>query len=475
MRRGSWADRTVIAAALVLVIAACGSDQVGREGVPIPQASAVSASVSPPPVATAAEPSLAVPPPVAVTSQPEVVLPALPPPPVVPPPSPPNPDMPLEVMVGQVFNVAVFGDHATEPSAAARSANLGAYGVATPVEVVQHYHLGGVTYFTNGGPETTNIGSPAEVQALSQALQAASLAANGSGLLISVDQEGGRVARLSAPATVMPAAEVFGQIGDPELAMRAAQIVATELRAVGITWSFAPVADVNSNPGNEVIGDRAFGADPGLVASMVTATLQGLGSAQVAGAVKHFPGHGDTTVDSHDSLPTIHHDSETLAAVDLPPFVAGIQTGASAVMVGHLAVPALDPTGVPATLSTPIVTGVLRRQLGFRGLVVTDGLSMGALSGFGNAGEISVAALRAGVDVLLLPTDLPAAYEAVLAAARDGTLPLDRLSEAVARVMALKAMVGVTTPAPLDPAAVALVGAPEHRQFRADLGARCGC
>ncbi len=383
--------------------------------------------------------------------------------------------MPLEVMVGQVFSVAAYGAHATAPSEEARAENLARFGVATPAEVVARYHLGSVTYFTHTGPETTNIGTPQEVQALSQALQEASVAASGVGLLIATDQEGGSVARVRAPATEMPEAAVFGELGDPGLARRAAEIMGTELTALGIRWDFAPVADVDVNPDNPVIGDRAFSSDPTVAATMVAAQVEGFTAAAVASTLKHFPGHGDTTVDSHEALPTITHDRATLDAVDLPPFVTGIAAGAPSVMIGQLAVPALDPSGVPATLSAPIVTGLLRGELGFGGLVVTDGLNMGALDGFGTAGEIAVAALNAGVDVLLLPTDLPAAYDAVLAAARSGAIPMERLQEAVDHVLALKQALGVLQPAPLDPAALALVGAPDHAAFRAELARLCSC
>lgn len=382
----------------------------------------------------------------------------------------------LEQKVGQLFTVTVIGDDASSVSEAAARSNMTLYGVATPAEVVRRFHLGGVAYFAHDlGERTSNVADLARTAALSRGLQQAAAADSGIGLLIGADQEGGIVVRLRAPATVFPAAREIGDTGDVALARDVGVVTGTEARAVGVNWVYAPVADVNVNPDNPVIGTRAFGATTERVIPMALATAEGLAAAGVLPTFKHFPGHGDTTIDSHTSLPTIDHDRATLDAVDLAPFAAAAAREDVSVMIGHLAVPALDPSGRPATLSPAIVTGVLRQQLGFEGLVVTDAMNMGALSGFGDAGSLAVQAVAAGIDVVLMPADLPAAYTAVLTAAQNGRLPLPLIDGAVRRVLLAKHRLGV-----LDAAAVAVpgtagLGAAEHVAVRDRVAAACGC
>ena len=384
--------------------------------------------------------------------------------------------MSIEQRVGQLFAVSLVGDDATSPSPAAASANTQLYGFAAPADVVAAYHLGGVAYLDHDlGAGTSNVDDVVGVAALSAGLQQAAAADTGVGLLIGADQEGGNVVRLRAPATVFPAARRVGDTGDLALAGRVGQVMGAEAAAVGIRWVFSPVADVNVNPANPVIGDRAFATTSDRVVPLVQAAAGGLAQAGVLPTLKHFPGHGDTSVDSHSSLPTIDHDLATLEQVDLPPFaVAGSLGAPVSVMTGHLAVPALDPTGTPATLSAPILQ-VLREDLGFDGVVVTDAMNMGALDGFGGPGVLAVQAIAAGNDVVLMPTDLPAAYDAVLAAVADGTLPLARVDEAVRRVLTAKAELGLLDAAAIPPGDPTLLGAPAHTAVREDLRAACGC
>ena len=384
--------------------------------------------------------------------------------------------MSVEQRVGQLFAVSLVGDDAFDPSPAAASANTQLYGFASPAEVVAAYHLGGVAYLDHDlGAGTSNVDDVVGVAALSAGLQQAAEGDTGVGLLIGADQEGGNVVRLRSPATVFPAARRIGDTGDTALATRVGQVTGTESRAVGLTWVFAPVADVNVDPANPVIGDRAFATTVDRVVPMVQATAAGLAQAGVLPTLKHFPGHGDTAIDSHSSLPTIDHDIATLEQVDLPPFaVAGSLGAPVSVMTGHLAVPALDPSGTPATLSAPIMR-VLREDMGFDGLVVTDAMNMGALTGFGDAGSLAVQAIAAGNDVVLMPTDLPAAYDAVLAAVADGTLPLARIDESVRRILTVKADLGLLDAAAVPAGDPSLLGAPAHTQVREDLRAACGC
>lgn len=232
---------------------------------------------------------------------------------------------------------------------------------------------------------------------------------------------------------------------------------------MGINQVLAPVADVAASRSG-VIGDRAYGGDPGLVAEQVAAAVRGYGAGGVAATAKHFPGHGGTAADSHVTLPVLTADAAGWAASDLLPFAGAVAAGAPVVMVGHLALPAIDPSGAPATLSHRLVAGQLRGALGFDGVVVTDSLSMeGVRSAAGDA-AISVQALAAGADILLMPFDFGAAYDAVLEAARTDPAFATRLDDAVARVLRLKLALGALEPPLYDPAAVAdRVGVPAHR------------
>ena len=486
MLRGRPALVPLVGILLLLAGALGGEDPPAGPPPPAPVTPAPPAAPptgeAPPPVTGDPEPA---PPPTPppTTSAPAPTEPA-PPPTAVSPGDDADPvaaalaGLTLEEQVGQLLVVEVFGDDATAPSASAQAHNLARFGVATPAEVVSHHHVGGVTYFghpTVEGAGVSNVADPLAVAELSAGLQAAAAADSGVGLLLGIDQEGGPVVRLRDPVTVFPAAQTIGDIGDPDLARRVAEVVGTELRALGITVDFAPVADVDSNPANPVIGVRAFSAEPDVASAMVAAAVQGFAAVDVAATIKHFPGHGDTTVDSHLELPTVTADLARLRDVELPPFVAGIAAGAPLVMVGHLAVPALDPSGVPATLSAPIVTDLLRGQLGFDGVVVTDGLQMGALDGFGDDGEVAVRALEAGVDLLLLPGDPAAVSQAILAAVDEGRLTPERIAASVERILALKASLGVLDPPAVDVAAAAeVLAAPAHDDVLAEVTARAG-
>lgn len=389
--------------------------------------------------------------------------------------------MSLEQKVGQLFAVTVIGDHATDVSEAAARQNTELYGVATPAEVVQRYHLGGVAYFDHQqGEGTSNVTDLTRTAALSSGLQQAAAADTGIGLLIGVDQEGGPVVRLRAPATVFPAARDVAATGSLELAQQVATVTGTEALAVGVNWIYAPIADVNVDPSNPVIGDRAFGTTAAETTPWVLATARGIAAAGALATLKHFPGHGDTGTDSHTSLPTIDHDRATLEAVDFPPFAAGVDAlDPISVMVGHLAVPSVDPSGRPATLSAPIID-LLRAApadggLGFDGLVVTDAMNMGALDGFGDAGALAVGAVDAGIDMVLMPTDLPAAWTAVLEAVQDGTIPMDRLDQAVARILRAKDAIGALDASAVPATDPTVLGNPAHARVLADVQATCGC
>ncbi|MFI7316040.1 glycoside hydrolase family 3 protein [Streptomyces venezuelae] len=374
--------------------------------------------------------------------------------------------MSLEDKVGQLFVMHVYGHSATDPDPADVDTNLRELGVRDAAELIARYRLGGIIYF--GWAHNTR--SPHQIAELSEGIQKASPTVP---VLISVDQEHGAVARIGAPATLLPGAMALGASGSHEHAREAARIAGAELRALGIRQDHAPDADVNVDPANPVIGVRSFGADPAAVAGFVAAQIEGYRSAGIASAAKHFPGHGDTTDDSHTELPHIHHTREEWDRYDAPPFRAAIAAGVDSVMTAHIVVPALDPSGDPATLSRPILTGILREELGYDGVIATDSLAMrGVRTKYGDD-RVAVLALKAGADQLLNPPRPDVAWNAVIDAVGNGELTEERIEESVLRVLRMKARVGLldhvlhedgtpsTPPAP-TPSVDAAVGTPAH-------------
>jgi beta-N-acetylhexosaminidase len=343
----------------------------------------------------------------------------------------------LEQKVGQLFVVSVWGKTADEVN----PTNRANYGVDTPAQVVQRYNVGGVIYFNNA--TTDNVDSPAQVAELSNGLQRAAIT---SGLrlplIVAIDQEGGNVTRLEAPATEFPGNMSIGAGRSTQDARSLATINARELRAMGINQNFAPVADVNSNPLNPVIGARSFSSHPDVASQLVSAEISGYQESgrtneTVSSAAKHFPGHGDADTDSHTTLPIINRTEQQWRDVDLPPFRAAIAAGVDAIMTAHIEVPSLEPTGVPATLSHHILTDLLRQELGYRGVIVTDALGMGGATVFPPE-EIPVMALEAGADELLMPPDLNLAKNAVLDAVHSGRLSESRINQSVLRILLQK-------------------------------------
>lgn len=376
--------------------------------------------------------------------------------------------MTVEEKVGQLFTCYVYGSDATTVTDAEAAENMTMFGVHTGAEAVAKYHLGGVIYFA----WSNNVNEPRQIATLSNGLQKAALAGRARvPLTISVDQEQGIVTRIGAPATLFPGAMALGATRDGGDASAAGRVTGVELRAMGVTMDFAPDADVNVNPANPIIGVRSAGSDPSLVSAVVKAQVAGLQSPHaVSATVKHFPGHGDTAVDSHVGLPTITHTRAEWTRIDLPPFQAGIRAGVDVVMSGHLVVPALDPSGDPATLSHPILTGILRERLGFRGLIATDGLMMAGVRQKYGDDEVAVRAILAGADMLVQSPDVPKAYAAVLAAVRSGRISQRRLNESVLRHLQLKSKRGVVAAPIVDVAAVGrIVGRPEHRRIAAHV------
>ncbi|MGW0844508.1 glycoside hydrolase family 3 protein [Streptomyces sp. NPDC002787] len=368
--------------------------------------------------------------------------------------------MTLEEKVGQLFVMRVYGHSATAPDQADIDANLQELGVRTAAELLAKYRVGGIIYFS----WAHNTRDPHQIAALSNGIQRASLGLpRGLPVLISTDQEHGIVARVGEPATLLPGAMALGAGGSRADAREAGRIGGAELRALGIRQDYAPVADVNVNPANPVIGVRSFGADPKAVAGLVAAQVKGYQGAGVAATAKHFPGHGDTAVDSHYGFPVIEHTREQWTTLDAPPFLAAIRAGIDSIMTAHIMVPALDPSGDPATLSRPILTGILRERLGYDGVVVTDSLGMqGVREKYGDD-QVPVLALKAGVDQLLNPPSIDVAWNAVLAAVRAGELTEARLDASILRILRLKARLGLFEPPYVSEAGVdRVVGTARH-------------
>jgi beta-N-acetylhexosaminidase len=285
-------------------------------------------------------------------------------------------------------------------------------------------------------------------------------------LLIAADFESGLSFRLNGP-TVFPQAMAFGAAGKPEYAESFGKITAQEARAIGVHWNFFPVADVNSNPANPIINTRSFGESPEQVGDMVAAYIRGARSNGMLTTAKHFPGHGDTATDSHLGVARVSGDRARLDSVELPPFQKAIAAGVDAVMVAHVTVPALEPDpNRVATTSPAIVTQLLKQQLGFNGLVVTDALDMAGLTRLyaENIGRAAVDAFKAGNDLLLIPPDLDASYRAMLDAVRTGEISKARLDSSVRKILEAKTSLGLQRARLIDIRAIdKLVGSPENQ------------
>ncbi len=292
--------------------------------------------------------------------------------------------------------------------------------------------------------------------------QAHAAARTGIPLLVCADHEGGHVRVLRGRATELPPNMGLGATGDPASAREAAAILGAELRTVGVNWVLAPVVDVNSDPANPVIGVRSYGDDPATVGAFAKEAVAGFQGEGILACAKHFPGHGDTNRDSHLTLPTIRHGRARLDRVELPPFREAIAAGVATVMSAHLAVPALDPLDI-STLSHATLSGLLRGELGFAGVIVTDAMEMHGVADLTGVGDAAVRAVAAGADLVLAHRDpdlLRETHAALVAAVRSGRLSAARLDAAAGRALAAKARVADVRP---DRARLSEVGSPAHR------------
>jgi beta-N-acetylhexosaminidase len=304
---------------------------------------------------------------------------------------------------------------------------------------VKGLHVGGFINVTEGSPLGIVKSQAYPTAVLSNQLQAKSKLP----LLIGADFERGTAMRLDE-GTSFPTAMALAAAGNSRDAYTMGKITAREARAVGIHWIYAPVADVNNNPGNPIINTRSFGEDPARVAEFVSEFVRGVEENGGLATAKHFPGHGDTASDSHLDLPVIHADRERLERMELVPFRAAMDAGVSSVMTGHLSVPALEPeTDTPATLSPHILTDLLRNEMKFQGLIITDAMDMGGITVRNAPGEAAVRAIVAGADAVLMPPVPDAAFEALQAAVKSGRISRERLDASVRRILQAKARLGL--------------------------------
>lgn len=332
-------------------------------------------------------------------------------------------------------------------------------GTTPPPHIIsrlQTQALGGFTLF-----RSLNVASAAQVRELTETLQRATAVAHHLPLLIAADQEGGQLSALGNELTSLPGNMALGAAGSAELAYQVGLLLGRECAALGVNVNYAPCCDVNSNPQNPVIGIRSFGEDARLVAAMTTAVTRGIQDAGVVAVPKHFPGHGDTVVDSHLDVPLVTHDEGRLWDVELRPFQAAIQAGAKMMMSAHVGMPALNQgKALPATLSEPILNGLLRQKMGFEGVIVSDAMDMGAIQQDAGLADDIIAATRAGIDLLLLTADgykQAVAYEAVERALTHRLITQKNFQTSIERILKLKAWV-----AQQEQPDLSVVGCAEH-------------
>lgn len=343
-------------------------------------------------------------------------------------------DMTLEEKVGQLF---VIRPEALHPYATFLSVNdTEKYGVtgldAEMLDTLRKYKVGGVIYFRK------NVIYPEQLENFTRDMQANCTVP----LFVGIDEEGGDVTRIAGAkgfdVPSYPSMEQVGSTGNVDEARAIGESIGSYLTDYGINVNFAPVADVNTNPNNRVIGNRSFGSDPNIVSSMVKAAIEGYHSQSIMTVTKHFPGHGDASADTHAGVSVIDKTWEELNECELLPFYAAMEAGTDFIMVAHITLPNVTSDGLPASLSKELITGKLREELGYDGLIITDSLSMGAIYNNYTAAEASVLAVKAGADVLLMPANFIEAYDAVLAAVQSGEIPEEQIDKSVLRILRVK-------------------------------------
>src|SRR5215469_16272513 len=362
--------------------------------------------------------------------------------------------MPVEEKIGQLFMIWTRAEFL----------NAGGPTYVQLRDEMNKYHVGSFAMSVRYEPPFLYKNQPFEAADLLNRLQSDSKLP----LLIAADFELGVSNRLNG-TTAFPNAMAIAATGRRQYAEDFGRITAVEARAIGVHWNFFPVADVNSNPDNPIINTRSFGGDPQQVSDFVTAYTRGAHSAGKLVTAKHFPGHGDTATDSHLGVAQVTGDRSRLESVELPPFERAIQAGVDSVMVAHVSIPSLEPDpNRVATISSAVVTGLLKQQLGFKGVVVTDALDMAGLTRLyvNDIGRAAVEAFKAGNDLLLIPADLDASYRSMVQAVKSGEISQRRLDDSVRKILELKASIGLHKARLVDVARVPeLVGKPENVAF----------
>ena len=305
-------------------------------------------------------------------------------------------------------------------------------------QMIEEYNVGGFILFKS------NIKSSHQMLELLNSLKSINQASKVP-LFLSVDEEGGRVSRLPGEFLNIPSNKIIGKLNNSSVSYKVGSIIGEELKAFGMNMNFAPVLDINSNPKNPVIGDRSFGTGPDLVSKLGVQTMQGLQSQNIIPVIKHFPGHGDTSTDSHVGLPRVNNDLKRLRSFELRPFADAIENGAEAVMVAHILLPKIDPEN-PASFSKTIISDILRRDMEFDGVVITDDFTMGAIVKNYNIGQAAVKSILAGSDIVLVCHDYEkqkAVISALKNATQSGLLPMKRIDQSVSRILRLKQEHGI--------------------------------
>ena len=336
--------------------------------------------------------------------------------------------MTLEEKIGQMFFVrpeGLDGGKSTENNATKSINNK-------EIDTLKKYHVGGVIFFSN------NLNTKDDLIKYIDDLQDNSKYK----LFIGVDEEGGIVSRLGARGdmgvTYFPSMRELGNTNDPKKAFNVGDTLGRELKDLGFNLDFAPVADINTNPNNPVIGNRSFGTTKEAVSPMVVEEVKGLQDRGVSASLKHFPGHGDTSTDSHTGIAVIDADKKRLESIELVPFKEGIKAGADFVLTAHISIPKVIGDDTPATMSKVIITDILRKELAFEKIVITDALEMGAITNYYTTEEIVLNSINAGIDVLLMPINFEEAYTVLLNAVKDGKISEDRINQSVKRIMSVK-------------------------------------
>jgi len=330
--------------------------------------------------------------------------------------------MSLEEKIGQLFMLEIRGNTV----------------INSELElIIKKYKPGGIILFSN------NIINNNQIESLITGLQNTSDIP----LFISVDEEGGLVSRLGKPkevdVTYLPPALTIGNTGDERLAYNAGQILGRELSSLGFNMDMAPIADVNTNPQNPVIGNRTFSEKPEVAAKMVVEFMDGMEKYGVIPVLKHFPGHGDTSSDSHLGTVVSPHSLERLEQIEFIPFIAGINNDAKVIMTAHIMMPGISSLPLPSTLNHDIITGILREKLKFNGVIITDAMDMGAITLNFNSKESALLGIEAGVDMLLIPNNLSEAYNGLLNAVKNNQIKENRINESLYRILHLKSISGI--------------------------------